>query len=226
MIFPYDDVDMEVQLGLLAKPKNKNHQPFIFRYVINDLALIQILQWDKHQKPHHTEKKSVLPEISQTTPKRKRKEPKEKENNKGNGDGDGKAAQRKLELTNGDITDKEPLEDIVYPNWLNITLWNDFKNHRKEIKAPMSIKAENLNISTLKKLIDQGHNQQDVINQSIANHWKGLFPVKDNQKQKSLQPTTYAQAQDAERRQRADWLLKEMQKDDKNNETENFKRIE
>ena len=72
----------------------------------------------------------------------------------------------------------------------------------------------------------QGHNQQDVINQSIANHWKGLFPVKDNQKQKSLQPTTYAQAQDAERRQRADWLLKEMQKDDKNNETENFKRIE
>jgi hypothetical protein len=36
--------------------------PFIFRYVVDGLRLIQIVNFRKHQSPHHTEKASELPE--------------------------------------------------------------------------------------------------------------------------------------------------------------------
>mgnify|MGYP001558620674 CR=1 FL=1 len=60
-IFPYDKVDVNKCLDLLSKPKNGSGRPFIQRYSDNGLKLIQILSWDKHQKPHHKEPESILP---------------------------------------------------------------------------------------------------------------------------------------------------------------------
>jgi len=57
MIFPYDDIDMEKQLTMLANRK-ANGKPFIIRYELDNTKLIQIVEWNKHQKPHHTEKES------------------------------------------------------------------------------------------------------------------------------------------------------------------------
>lgn len=61
MIFPYDNVDMEKQIELLGKGKHENGIPFIQRYEVEGLKFIQIVRWDKHQKPHHTEKESIFP---------------------------------------------------------------------------------------------------------------------------------------------------------------------
>ena len=58
MLFPYEKVDMEKILNDLSNPK-----PFIIIYTINGKSYIQITNWSKHQKPHHTEKESVLPPI-------------------------------------------------------------------------------------------------------------------------------------------------------------------
>ena len=62
MIFPYDNIDMEKQLSLLAQGKHGNGScPFIHRYEDEGVSYIQILTWEKHQKPHHTEAESKIP---------------------------------------------------------------------------------------------------------------------------------------------------------------------
>jgi hypothetical protein len=97
MIFPYDDgIDMEQELEVLARPK-RNGKPFIVRYRVQSTKIIQIFSWEKHQKPHHSERASQLPEIPQNIKEQilAVKEPlKEREltgrNGNGDGDGDGK----------------------------------------------------------------------------------------------------------------------------------------
>jgi hypothetical protein len=97
MIFPYDNVDIEKQLTILATPK-QNGRPFIQRYCINGSRLIQILSWNKHQKPHHTEKDSVIPEAPPLEPPLKDK-------------GNGYSVNGTLvPLDNVSITVKEPLK--------------------------------------------------------------------------------------------------------------------
>ena len=60
-IFPYDKVDVSKCLELLSKPKNGSNKPFIQRYVVDNEHYIQIVNWEKHQKPHHTEADSKIP---------------------------------------------------------------------------------------------------------------------------------------------------------------------
>lgn len=55
LIFPFDKINMEKALEELTK------KPFIKIYSINDISYIQIINWDKHQSPHGTEKDSEIP---------------------------------------------------------------------------------------------------------------------------------------------------------------------
>jgi len=57
MLFPYDDVDAEAMLALLDGGAKR----FIRRYQADGKAFIQIINFEKHQKPHHTEKQSEIP---------------------------------------------------------------------------------------------------------------------------------------------------------------------
>lgn len=59
-IVPYDSVNAEEILALLAKPK-KSGRPFIIRYEVDGEKYIQILSWAKHQRPHPTEAESKIP---------------------------------------------------------------------------------------------------------------------------------------------------------------------
>jgi hypothetical protein len=59
-IFPYEEVDIEKCLNELAKPKTSG-KPYIMRYEVAGERFIQILNWNEHQKPHHTEKESKIP---------------------------------------------------------------------------------------------------------------------------------------------------------------------
>lgn len=55
---PYDSLDANEALDALASGPD----PFILRYVVDGQPFIQILKWSAHQRPHHNESKSVLPE--------------------------------------------------------------------------------------------------------------------------------------------------------------------
>ena len=70
-IFPYDKkVDVDRGLALLAEPKKHSpqHPPFIVRYEVKGERYIQILAWDRHQSPHHTEKDSEIPPFTGEIP--------------------------------------------------------------------------------------------------------------------------------------------------------------
>ena len=54
-LFPADNVDVDALLDDLAR------MGFIRRYVAGGARVIQVVNWSKHQNPHHTEKASVLP---------------------------------------------------------------------------------------------------------------------------------------------------------------------
>jgi phage replication O-like protein O len=125
--------------------------------------------------------------------------------------------------TTKDTITKEK-EKLIFPVWLDKKIWSEYKKHRQRLKAPMTIYAEKLAIDKLTKLISDGSGPDEIIKQSIDSGWKGLFPVKNNAQNNNninIQPRTYAQAQDAERRERNKWLLKEMQNEKANSQDNN-----
>jgi hypothetical protein len=63
VIYPYDKYDVEDGLKRLSLPKihSPKHKPFIIRYEIKGERYIQILAWNNHQSPHHTERDSDIP---------------------------------------------------------------------------------------------------------------------------------------------------------------------
>lgn len=112
MIFPYDKVDIDRLLSLLT------NKPFINRYEGEDgKHLIDIPSWNRHQKPHHTEKESTLPPCP----------PILKGNGKGKlkGNGEGECDESITELNNGEITVKEPINGLT-PELL-AKIWNAMK---------------------------------------------------------------------------------------------------
>jgi len=102
MIWPYDNIDIDKHLQELCKPKNgKKKSPFIQRYESEGLELIQIISWEKHQKPHHTEKESTYPD-----PPPLNNPP---FNIKIKGMGMGSVHDGSTELSNGEVTVIKPL---------------------------------------------------------------------------------------------------------------------
>lgn len=69
----------------------------------------------------------------------------------------------------------------LYPPWLDLNLWQEFKKHRTKIKAPMTEEAERRMIIKLQKMIGKNGDsptQDQILGQSIENGWKGIFPFK------------------------------------------------
>jgi len=60
--------------------------------------------------------------------------------------------------------------------------WMQFVDYRKDIKKPLTERAALLALRKLKEYESQGQEPWRIINQSILNHWVGLFPVKDKEK--------------------------------------------
>lgn len=67
---------------------------------------------------------------------------------------------------------------VRLPAWMEPGTWQAFLDHRRCIKAPMSEIAQQRALAMLERLRAEGHDPDAVLNQSIVNGWKGLFPVK------------------------------------------------
>ena len=77
---------------------------------------------------------------------------------------------------------KRPKEILILPEWLPESAWSDFIEFRKSIpRSPFNLQAQKLALRKLEELREQGHDPVEVINQSILNGWKGLFPLKQDQ---------------------------------------------
>ncbi len=177
-VFPYrDNLDVNGYLTVLER------LGFIQRYVIDQVPYIQVLHFEKHQHPHHTEKESEIP------PPPSIKSLKNNEN---------RDLTVKQQETNGCapsdslipdslIPEKKaraknprtpPPSAFVLPDWIPSDAWNDFEDHRKTIRKPLTDKSRKLAVAELSKLRDLGYPPDDVLAQSILNGWTGLFPLK------------------------------------------------
>ena len=91
----------------------------------------------------------------------------------------------------------QPKKQVAFvvdlPDWLDKETWEDFKQYRKEIKKEMTELSQKKMIKILDKMRSKGQNVEDVLNQSIANRWQGVFEIKQfkeiqngNQQSKSV----------------------------------------
>ena len=64
----------------------------------------------------------------------------------------------------------------IVPDWIDKNTWEAFMETRK--KSPPTEHAKDLLVKELGKLKVAGNDPNEVLNQSIMNNWKGVFPLK------------------------------------------------
>jgi hypothetical protein len=67
---------------------------------------------------------------------------------------------------------------IVLPEWLPQEAWFGFCEHRKQIRKPITRRGSVLALRKLEQLKNDGHDPKAVLDQSVANGWTGIFPIK------------------------------------------------
>jgi len=78
------------------------------------------------------------------------------------------------------VTRKEsPADQVAEPSELDLAL-DSFAQMRKEMKAPLTERAKELLISKLEKLAPTEAEKVAILNQSIINGWKGVFPLEES----------------------------------------------
>ena len=86
-----------------------------------------------------------------------------------------------------EIEKKEKATQVELPEWLNKDLWKEFHKHRKAIKSPLTPHGEKLCLDDLRKLIESGYNQDEIINNTIkSGKWKSFYEPKNRQPQQSI----------------------------------------
>lgn len=182
-LMPYDNIDIEKALQVLAKQKTTSPQrAFIIRYEIDGEKYIQIINWDKHQKPHHTEKTSIIPPYN----------PLLKEKDKENGESKSKVKNESSELDNAPLTVKPDIdlsEDkfSFLKDKKFLQTFNDYLDMRKAKKPPKP--ATNV----AKKLVLTHLHKYNIntailmLEKSIKNSWTDVYELDKNKLNSQLQ---------------------------------------
>jgi len=66
----------------------------------------------------------------------------------------------------------------VLPDWIPPENWQGFVEMRQRMKAPLTSRAVTIVVKKLDRLRAQGNDLAQVLDQSVMNGWKGIFPVK------------------------------------------------
>lgn len=111
---PFDKVDIEEAIQQLADAN------FIVRYTVEGTGYIQIRTWEEHQRPHHTERASTIPERV---------------------NGEITVKQPLLNGVNDSVN--PPFPSCILPSSLEGSCefkdaWESWIKHRKQIKKPLT----------------------------------------------------------------------------------------
>ena len=72
---------------------------------------------------------------------------------------------------------RAPPAAFVLPDFIPSGPWEDFLEMRKKGRSSPTPRAQELLARALEKLMVEGHDPAEVLNQSIQNSWKGVFPI-------------------------------------------------
>ncbi|MBC1188488.1 replication protein [Kluyvera sp. SCKS090646] len=82
------------------------------------------------------------------------------------------------------------------PEWLSSSLWASWVSYRHDLKKPIkSQQTVTQSINLLERYRNNGYQPEEIINQSIANGWQGLFEPKNGKQQpkpQSRMPENFA----------------------------------
>lgn len=82
------------------------------------------------------------------------------------------------------------------PEWLSASLWASWVSYRHDLKKPIkSQQTVTQSINLLERYRNNGYQPEEIINQSIANGWQGLFEPKNGKQQpkpQSRMPENFA----------------------------------
>lgn len=74
------------------------------------------------------------------------------------------------------------------PEWLSSSLWSSWVSYRHDLKKPIkSQQTVTQSINLLERCRNNGYQPEEIINQSIANGWQGLFEPKAGKQQQKPQ---------------------------------------
>lgn len=171
--FPYrENLDVNGYLTVLSR------LGFIRRYEVDGFKVIQILTFEKHQNPHHTEKPSELPEYSIEL--------------------DGCGLTVKEPLNNG-YTPADSIKDsikdsniggskkatafdiskIILPSFIDQESWSSYVEMRKvKKKAIATERTCNLIIKDLTLWNEKGLNPNEALDKSTKNGWTDVYEPK------------------------------------------------
>src|SRR5258705_11912770 len=63
----------------------------------------------------------------------------------------------------------------MLPDWLPLSLWDEFKKNRKKLRAPMTEYGEGLILAKLDRWKLEGADSIAILNESIEKGWRGVF---------------------------------------------------
>src|SRR3990167_2213515 len=67
---------------------------------------------------------------------------------------------------------------VELPDWINRDTWLAFIDMRMKMKVPLTEQAVKMMMTHLRRLKDDGDDPNLVLEQSILNNWRGVFPLK------------------------------------------------
>ena len=93
---------------------------------------------------------------------------------------------------------KEDHPALVLPDWMPGSVWQEWRQHRKAIRKPLTAGAEDLTLRKLAAMHDAGHDPIAVLRTSIANGWTGVFEPAERSPPSTAQRSTSAADRQAE----------------------------
>ena len=88
------------------------------------------------------------------------------------------------QLTNepiNQLTKNKTKEPFIVPDWIPQPAWQGFLESRKASKGAFTDRAKMLIVKQLQTMQAEGQDVAAVLDQSVANGWKGVFPLKTQQ---------------------------------------------
>jgi len=76
--------------------------------------------------------------------------------------------------TNKNIKEIQKKDELIIPEWLDTKVWDDYLEHRKTNKKKMTTRAMELMIEKLDGARSDGHNPNNILEESICNGWQGI----------------------------------------------------
>lgn len=75
------------------------------------------------------------------------------------------------------------------PDWLPLPEWEGYVAMRKTMKKVMTPRAVTLRLAELEQMRSEGQDIGAVLDQSTANNWIGVFPVKPQDRRQASRST-------------------------------------